>query len=425
MIKDYSGLACAAFACGALSIGACGANSDGAQSTGPITTGGATGGAGAPMVAGAAGAPSAGAPGAGAPAGGASGGFAGGAGAAAAGGSAGIGGTGGASGATATGGSGGDTVDPGSDGDGQRTVNMPFKAAPEVAKVDGVPHGKVFKFTIAQGSSQRYPKAVAREVNVYVPTQYVAGTPAPVMVVQDGNNYFGFVTSLSNTLDNLINAKKLPPIVAVYANNGGGDAQGSERGLEYDTLSGVYAEWVDQELLPRVEQETKTQLPAQAVTFTKDPEGRAALGGSSGGIASFIMTWYHPDLFRRALTYSPSFVAQESPVNPAHPLGAWNFHSDNDERKGPDDGGIIAKTTPNKPIRVWLECGTNDNTGGTEYPNYDFQIAITRTFQKMTAKGYHVHQDIGTGAGHVDGGMISVTLPDAMLWVWRGYKGAL
>ncbi len=426
MIKDYLGVACA-FACGALLLGACGANSDGAQSSGPITTGGAGGAAGgaAPIMAGAGGAASAGAASAGAPAGGASGGSAGGSGAAA-GGGAGSGGAGGASGAAGTGGTGGgDTVDPGSDGDVVRTVNMPFNAAPEVGKVDGVPHGKVIKFTIAAGSSQRYPKAVAREVNVYVPAQYVTGTPAPVMVVQDGNNFFGFVSSLSNTLDNLINAKKLPPIVAVYANNGGGDAQGSERGLEYDTLSGVYAEWVDQELLPRVEQETTKQLAAQAVTFTKDPEGRAALGGSSGGIASFIMTWYHPDLFRRALTFSPSFVAQESPVNPAHPLGAWNFHSDNDERKGPDDGGIIAKTTPNKPIRVWLECGTNDNTGGTQYPNYDFEIAIRRVQAKMALKAYHVHLDVGTGATHVDGGMIKATLPDAMLWVWRGYQGAL
>ena len=369
-------------------------------------------------VAGAAGAASGGSAGSSSTAGGASGG-------AGAGGSAGSAGSAGSSGSAGMSGSGGSsggaaTTDPGSEGDGTRTVPQPFKQAADTMKQDGVPHGKVFKFTIAQGSSQRYPKAVAREVNVYVPTQYVAGTPAPVIVVQDGNNYFGFVTSLSNTLDNLINAKKLPPIVAVYANNGGGDAQGSERGLEYDTLSGVYAEWVDQELLPRVEQEIKTQLPNQAVTFTKDPEGRAALGGSSGGVAAFIMTWYHPDLFRRAIGYSPSFVAQESPTNPAHPLGAWNFHEDKDE----DDGGIIAKTDPIKPIRFWHEVGTADNNHNMSYPHYDFEYANKRVQLKMEAKGYHAHLDVGTNAGHVDGGMIGQTLPDAMLWVWRGYMGA-
>ena len=382
--------------------------------------GGGAGAAGSPSSggAGAAGSPSAGAAGAistggsSGSAGSAGAGVAGSAGSAGANGSAGAGGVAGAAG--------GGTVDPGNAGDGLRVLPQPFKAAPEISKLDGVPHGKLLSFTFAKGSSQRYPKAPARGVKIYVPAQYVTGTPAPVMVVQDGDDFYGFPGLLSNTLDNLINAKKLPPIVAVFANNGGGDAQGSERGLEYDTLSGVYAEWVDQELLPRAEQETKAQLAAQAVTFTKDPEGRCGMGGSSGGIAAFIMAWYHPDLFRRALTFSPSFVAQESPTNPAHPLGAWNFHEDKDE----DEGGIIAKTDPIKPIRVWMEAGTNDLNGGTQYPHYDLEYGARRSEMKMAAKGYHVHLDIGTNAAHVDGNVVKQTLPEAMLWVWRGYQGA-
>ena len=43
----------------------------------------------------------------------------------------------------------------------------------------------------------------------------------------------------------LIAEHKLPPIVAISIGNGGGDAQGSERGLEYDTMSGHYAEFVE------------------------------------------------------------------------------------------------------------------------------------------------------------------------------------
>jgi enterochelin esterase family protein len=351
----------------------------------------------------------------------------------AAGSSGGTGGSGGSAGAAGSGGglsagsggSSGDTTDPGSDGDGMRTLNKPAPA-PEISQVSGIPHGTKLTYTLAAGSSKIYPKAIAREINVYVPMQYVKGTPAPVIVVQDGNNNgYGWVNYLSNTLDNFIAAKKLPPIVAVFANNGGGDAQGSERGKEYDTMSGVYAEWVDQELLPNVEQQTASKLPAQAVTFTKDPEGRGSLGGSSGGVASFIMAWFHPDLFRRVVGFSPSFVAQESPVNPMYPYGAWNFHEDKDD----DDGGIIAKTSPNVPIRPWLECGTDDLGAGTaqdpntQYPHYDFYFAVTRTWTKLTGKGYHAHVDVGTGAGHVDGGMVQATLPTAILWAWRGYKG--
>jgi enterochelin esterase family protein len=308
-------------------------------------------------------------------------------------------------------------ADPGTQGDGVREIGPTYTDAPEIA-ARGAPMGKIIRFTIKGGTSTIFPKAPDRGVAVYVPSQHVAGTGAPVIVAQDGDNFFNFVTLLSNTLDNLIAAKKLPAIVAVFANNGGGDAQGSERGLEYDTVSGVYAEWVDGELLPRVELETKTQLPAQPVTFTHDPEGRAALGGSSGGAAAFSMLWWHPDLFRRAVTYSGSFVAQEFPINPAHPLGAWNYHEDMDN----DDGGIIAKTDPVKPIRAWLECGTNDNdVGSTQYPHYDMQFANQRMELKLARKGYHVHLDHGAGAGHVDSRVIQQTLPEAMLWVWRGY----
>ncbi|HXI56197.1 MAG TPA: alpha/beta hydrolase-fold protein [Polyangia bacterium] len=308
-------------------------------------------------------------------------------------------------------------TDPGTEGDGVREIGPSYSDATEIS-AHGAPKGKTISFIMKMGSSKIYPKAIDRAVTVYVPTQYVAGTPAPVIVAQDGTNFFDFVTLLSNTLDNFISAKKLPPIVAVYAGNGGGDAQGSERGLEYDTVSGVYAEWVDQELLPRVEMETKTQAKTQAVTFTHDPEGRGALGGSSGGIASFSMMWWHPDLFRRAVIYSGSFVAQEFPINPDHPLGGWNYHEDKDN----DAGGIIAKTDPIKPIRAWLECGSQDNdVGSTQYPHYDFQFAGQHMELKLAAKGYHVHLDHGNGAGHVDSRVVRQTLPEAILWAWRGY----
>ena len=44
------------------------------------------------------------------------------------------------------------------------------------------------------------------------------------------------------------------------------------------------------------------------ITLTSDPEGRAAMGGSSGGCAAFTMAWCRPDLFRRVLTYSGKYA---------------------------------------------------------------------------------------------------------------------
>ena len=40
---------------------------------------------------------------------------------------------------------------------------------------------------------------------------------------------------LPRILDNLIHQKRVPPIILIQVANGGGDAQGSQRGKEYDT----------------------------------------------------------------------------------------------------------------------------------------------------------------------------------------------
>ena len=71
--------------------------------------------------------------------------------------------------------------------------------------------------------------------------------------------------------------------------NGGGDAQGHQRGKEYDNMSGLFAEYIETEVLPRVEKNCKVKL-------TKDPEGRAAMGSSSGGSAALIMAWFSTSL---------------------------------------------------------------------------------------------------------------------------------
>jgi len=90
-------------------------------------------------------------------------------------------------------------------------------------------------------------------------------------------------------------AVQVPVMIAISIANGSGDAQGSERGLEYHAMSGLYAEFAEKEVLPRAEKEANVKL-------TKDPDARATMGGSSGGSAALEMAWYHPDLYHRVLT---------------------------------------------------------------------------------------------------------------------------
>ncbi len=364
--------------------------------------------------------------------------------------------TAGAGGAPAAGASGGvGADDPGTDGDGMFSISGPWKAAPEYTRGAGVPQGKTFTFTFKASDSKIYPKAIDRKVVVYVPTQYKAGTLAAVMVVQDGTDFYGFDSAMPPVFDNLIAKGSIPPVVCVFVGNGGGDYIGSERGLEYDTVSGLYASWVDGELLPRVEAESQTRLTDQAVTFTKNPEGRAAMGGSSGGAATFSMAWWRPDLFRRLITFSGTYVNQVANGTPFK-HGAWIYHDIDPYQNDTPNGLIMAscekssgpKTssdvepcdTPTsksaceavtgcawndsraKPIRIWHEAGTNDNGAGDSPSSYrNFHLANQRMALSFKARNYHFHYDDAQGASHVDQGPLRQTLPTALTWLWRGY----
>src|SRR5947209_314653 len=196
-------------------------------------------------------------------------------------------------------------------------------------------------------------------------------------------------------------------MIAVSIGNGGGDAQGSERGLEYDTMSGTYAEFVEKEVLPRVEAEAHVKL-------TKNPDGRATMGGSSGGSCALIMAWYHPELYDRVVTYSGTFINQQWPHNPQRPHGAWEFHED-----------LIAESAA-KPLRIWMEVGDRDllNPNVMRDDMHDWVLANERMASVLAAKGYHYQFVFARNAGHVDRATKQQTLSEALEYVCQGYSPA-
>ena len=182
-------------------------------------------------------------------------------------------------------------------------------------------------------------------------------------------------------------------MAAIFINSGGGDAQGSERGLEYDTVSGQYAEFIETEVLPKITQDYH-------VTFSKDPNARMTMGGSSGGAAAFTMAWYHPDLYHRVLTYSGTYVNQQSPLNPASPHGAWEYHEH------------FIPQSKAKPLRIWMEVGENDiRSHDPESTYHNWPLANQRMAEVLKAKKYHYQYVYAVGAGHVDGKVVNQTLP--------------
>jgi enterochelin esterase-like enzyme len=242
-----------------------------------------------------------------------------------------------------------------------------------------------------------------RTVTVYIPSQYVAGKPAPFIVTADAYGSQPF-QGLPTILDNMIADKRLPVMIAVMIANGGGDGQGSERGLEYDTVSGKYAEFVEAEIYPRVEKEF-------GVMLTKDPDGRLTIGGSSGGAAAFTMAWFHPELYHRVLAYSCTLVNQQSPANPESPHGAWEYHEN------------LVPKSPAKPLRIWLEVAQNDNQSTAPATGFhNWVLANNRMADVLKAKGYHYQFVYAKEAGHTDRKVISQTYPQALEWVWQGYQ---
>jgi enterochelin esterase family protein len=193
----------------------------------------------------------------------------------------------------------------------------------------------------------------------------------------------------------------VPPMIAVSIGNGSGDAQGSQRGLEYDTMSGLYAEFVETEVLPLVEKQYKVRI-------TKDPDARATMGCSSGGSAALAMAWYRPDLYHRVLTYSGTYVNQQWPYNPETPGGAWEFHR------------TLIPKSPVKPLRLWLHVADRDNFSQSD-GMHDWVLANQNMARELGAKGYKYQFVFARNAGHCDRAVKAQTLPNALEFVWKDY----
>jgi enterochelin esterase family protein len=303
-------------------------------------------------------------------------------------------------------------------------IGPDYANAPESVTNPAVPQGEIREFILYSADSKIYPGIVRianmtrdgygnyvvppggisapgpyeRHVWVYIPRQVQPN--APFMVVQDGHSY---IKRMANILDNMIAARRIPAMVVILPDSGGSDAQGSERGLEYDTMSDRYSNWVESELLPAV-------TSRYGITLTSDPEGRAAMGGSSGAIAAFTMAWYHPERYHKVLSYSGTFVNQAWPPDPRTPRGGWEYHDH-----------IIAKAAK-KPIRVWMEVGEKDNRfDAPEDTWHNWPLANNRMAIVLKKKGYDYRYVWAREAGHVDNRVVMQTLPDALQWLWRDY----
>lgn len=320
------------------------------------------------------------------------------------------------------------TEQPGKEGNGNVVVGPEYSLAPEL-KDQGNPKGKYFEFRMPLAESKIFrgddktlePKKnirKERKIFVYVPAAYKDGTKAPILVMHDGPSNLNLVR---NALDNLTISKdekrRLPAFIAISVENGGDDSKGSQRGLEYDTMSDRLARFVNDEVLPAVLNNAEFKAAYPNIAFTDNPWGKATMGCSSGGAAALTMGWFRPDLFRRLITYSGTFVDQQdddAPEEAKYPLGAWEYHSSMN----------LIENSEKKPLRIFTHVAEFDNRfKDAEETYHNWVMANERTAAVLKSKGYDYRYVFSKASGHCDHKVFEHTLADTLVWMWEGYHG--
>ena len=265
-----------------------------------------------------------------------------------------------------------------------------YQPGPDSKPQPDVPKGEVLKFSFEQ--SKIFPGTV-RDYWVYVPAQYTADKPACVYVNQDGVQY-----EAPTVFDNLIHKKQMPVTIGIFVMHGRVKAADEKTGLdrfnrsfEYDGLGDNYARFILDELLPEVE--TKKTSDGRAIRLSRNGNDRAIGGASSGAICAFTAAWERPDAFSRVFSAIGTYVGMR---------GGDEYHT------------LIRKFEP-KPIRVFLQDGSNDNN---IYAG-DWWMANQMIERALTFAGYEVEHVWGDGAHN--GKHATAIFPDAMRWLWKDW----
>jgi enterochelin esterase-like enzyme len=278
-----------------------------------------------------------------------------------------------------------------------------YELGPDSKVREGVAKGEVRgPFTLP---SQAYP-GTQHTYWVYVPAQYNRSVPASLMIFNDGQAFKNMEGDLRvpNVLDNLIDRRELPVMLAVFINPGRTPEQPeptpqewgdrtTNRPTEYNSLDDRYARVIVDELMPALHKE---------YNLSKDPDRHGIGGASSGAIAAFTVAWERPNEFRKVLSLIGSFTN----------LRGGHAYAD------------LVRTSEKKPIRIVMQDGRNDNRGvgrggGPYDPLRDWFLQNVRLKDALAEKGYDLSFQWGIGRhSQKHGGSV---LPDMMRWLWRDH----
>ncbi len=268
-----------------------------------------------------------------------------------------------------------------------------YVPGPDSLRQPGVPKGKSSEFTFDH--SRVFP-GTTRTITVYIPDQYRADRPACVYVGLDG---LGFEAPV--VFDNLIYKHEMPVTIAIGVPSGRVESADPpndprfNRSLEFDGLNGDLARFLLDEVFPEVERRKSPDgLP---ILLSRDPNDRAAGGGSTGGIGAFTLAWDRPDAFRRVFTAIGTFVGM----------------------RGGDRYPVLVRKTEPKPIRVFMQDGSNDELTWAIGEAGDWWMGNQTMLRALEFAGYQFEHVWAEGTHN--GRHATAIFPDAMRWLWRDW----
>ena len=258
-----------------------------------------------------------------------------------------------------------------------------YETRSEVELPGGTPEPWIAKRPSAPAGTLYNHQVAGRTVTVYTPPGYRRDGPLyPALLLFDGKTYQTEIP-VPVILDNLIDAKEIAPVIAVFI-----DASSPERREDEFFGNAAYTSFVADELMPWAARQYR-------IAATSD---RNLIGGlSAGGFAAAFIALRHPAVFGKVLCQSGAFW--------------WSPNLANGEERG----GLIREyaAAPARNLKFFLEAGLfeNDVVGvGGQILEHNRHLRDV-----LRAKGYEVHYHEFPG-GH-DRMNWRASFPDALIWL--------
>ena len=238
-----------------------------------------------------------------------------------------------------------------------------------------------------------------RTLSVYMPPSEKAKVPLNLLVINDGEwyRYDKGSVRVPLVLESLQSRGEIGPTAAIFVMPGVAKKALSQpdeqqrmhlahrqRSFEYDSCTPQYGDFLLTDVLPFVQTRLSTE-------FTTDASRRVLCGVSSGGACAFNTAWHHPGQFAGVISHCGSFT---------NIRGANNYP-------------YLIRSTPRKPLRVFLQSGESDAdivTGSWPLANQQMAAALVYA-------GYDYRFEFGTGGHNLRHG--GALFADTLRWIFR------